>query len=56
MQIPLFAGIIGGKPGKAYYFVGEAQSKDKEEDLQMIYLDPHYVQKYVPFTNLSNRE
>lgn len=34
MELPFFTGILGGKPQKAFYFVGI--HKDN-----MIYLDPH---------------
>jgi len=44
-KIPSNLGIIGGKSGSAYYFIGESQDK-------LIYLDPHFSQKAVE--NLTN--
>ena len=38
MKIPSFAGVIGGRPGKALYLIGV------HGDGSYIYLDPHYVQ------------
>ena len=38
MKLPAFAGIIGGRPGKALYLLG------LHADGSYIYLDPHYVQ------------
>jgi len=41
---------MGGKPRKAFYFVGaNAYSQ------QLIFLDPHLVNKYVPDIGSSNR-
>lgn len=38
MKLHNFGGMIGGKPGKALYFLG-LHNNDS-----FIYLDPHYVQ------------
>lgn len=38
MKIKASKGVIGGRPGKALYFVGTYNGDN------MIYLDPHYVQ------------
>jgi cysteine protease ATG4 len=38
-KAPCCIGFVGGKPDKAFYFVGSNGDK-------LIYLDPHYVQVY----------
>jgi hypothetical protein len=38
MKFKQFKGVIGGKPGKALYFLG------LHNQSHFIYLDPHYVQ------------
>ncbi len=43
MKLPQFVGIIGGKPKKAFYFVGMKEAEDK-----LIFLDPHIVYTYRP--------
>jgi hypothetical protein len=35
---------VGGRPNKAYYFVGINEIQDRE---RLIYLDPHFVQNKV---------
>jgi hypothetical protein len=42
MKLRSFAGIIGGRPGKALYLLG------LHADGSYIYLDPHYVQQAQP--------
>lgn len=42
MKLPSFAGVIGGRPGKALYLLG------LHADGSFIYLDPHYVQRAQP--------
>lgn len=48
LRLPNFSGMIGGKPGKALYFVG-LQGQD------LVYLDPHFVQTSTTRRNLSNQ-
>ncbi|TNV79255.1 hypothetical protein FGO68_gene13656 [Halteria grandinella] len=43
IKLPWFTGFIGGQPGKAFFFLG---SNEKE----LIFLDPHLVQTYRPFS------
>lgn len=38
MKLSAFAGILGGRPGKAHYIIGTT-------DKNFIYLDPHYVKE-----------
>lgn len=38
MRLSAFAGILGGRPGKAHYIIGAT-------DKNFIYLDPHYVKE-----------
>lgn len=38
MHLSSFAGILGGKPGKAYYIIGTSNKN-------FIYLDPHCVKE-----------
>ena len=37
-------GLIGGKGNRGYYFVGKINN-------ELIYLDPHYVENKVDFSN-----
>lgn len=39
-------GLIGGRPGKAYYIAGEVKD-------QFIYLDPHYAQEHITEDKLN---
>lgn len=48
-KIKSFTGAVGGRPNKAYYFVGLNDIQDRE---RLIYLDPHFVQNKV--YNLNN--
>lgn len=50
MRIPHFAGLMGGKPKKAFFFVGAHEPQSK-----LIFLDPHKVQKHVPDINDCSR-
>ena len=43
-KIKSFSGAVGGRPNKAYYFVGLNEIQDKE---RLIYLDPNFVQNKV---------
>jgi hypothetical protein len=43
-KIKSFSGAVGGRPNKAYYFVGLNDIQDRE---RLIYLDPHFVQNKV---------
>ncbi|CDW71601.1 UNKNOWN [Stylonychia lemnae] len=45
MKFPQFIGLMGGKPKKAYYFIGQQEYKNGDP-AKLIYLDPHVVQKY----------
>ena len=38
MRLSAFAGILGGRPGKAHYIIGTT-------DKNFVYLDPHYVKE-----------
>jgi cysteine protease ATG4 len=49
-KIPQFMGILGGKPRKAFFFVG-AHHKSQ----QLIFLDPHMVQTHVSDLNGANK-
>ena len=40
-RLPQFIGILGGKPKKAFYFVGAHQPSQ-----QLVFLDPHVVNKH----------
>lgn len=46
LKFSQFTGIVGGKPNKAFYFVGHSVNEEGENSL--IFLDPHIVQPYVP--------
>ncbi len=41
MRMPQFVGLIGGKPGFAYYFCGLTEENDDQN--QLVFLDPHLV-------------
>lgn len=41
MKFSQFTGIVGGKPNKAFYFVGHSINGEGESGL--IFLDPHIV-------------
>ena len=43
MKLKQFVGAIGGKPRKAFYFVGANEPQSK-----LIFLDPHVVQRLIP--------
>ena len=47
MEMPLFQGMIGGRPKKALYFLGTYNRQ------HYIYLDPHYVQQATADTSNS---
>ena len=49
-KLPHFMGILGGKPRKAFYFVG-AHYKSQ----QLVFLDPHIVHKHIPNINTENK-
>ena len=49
-KIPQFMGILGGKPRKAFFFVG-AHHKSQ----QLIFLDPHMVQTHVSDLDGANK-
>ena len=48
-DIPTNIGIIGGNNTKAYYFIGKC-------DNNIIFLDPHYVQKTIPLEKIGTNE
>lgn len=47
MKLKQFVGLVGGKPGNAYYFCGllesPTESNQKNELNKLVYLDPHKV-------------
>lgn len=51
MKMPEFAGIVGGQPNKAFYFVGQVEDQE-----QLIFLDPHVVQNTVTDIKHSYQE
>jgi len=48
-DIPTNIGIIGGNNTKAYYFIGKC-------DKNIIFLDPHFVQKTIPLEKIGTNE
>ena len=49
MKLPSFVGLVGGKPGNAYYFCGllESPTESKQKPLdKLIYLDPLLLECY----------
>lgn len=50
VQLPQFAGFIGGQPRKAFFFVG---FNDKQS-AKYLFLDPHVVHSYVPTKGEEN--
>ncbi len=42
MKFSQFTGIVGGKPDKAFYFMGHSSNNEGEEE-SLIFLDPHIV-------------
>ncbi|XP_051912539.1 cysteine protease ATG4D-like [Hippocampus zosterae] len=49
LEHPCSLGMIGGRPGKAHYFLG------KTHDNRLFFLDPHYVQSSTSFSELPEK-